>query len=397
MPPLRIQGQATLSKVPRESGKTSMRLVGLNDAEIVRLAETDYQVTSEAERPEIDKKDGVNGNMAVPRKKLLRFIKAMIIISMLGTVFVFVRVHFFREDNVFSFAFFTSSYKIGDVVKVQLIDRTLTFTDSLSGKFLKVKFIEDFLKDSPETDSCERIFGSTTAQATHDENLKLIKGGADPFKNSLCFKWGGTNLVVNDTESRGSRCYSVRWSTVTKISSPKNCLSLSEAHWYGGSLLDDQQWPLQEASIHMQPFVSSPHSVFQDKTLGSFGPVLERIWINSAGFGIVADSDEPLHVSVNADDNAQLCLKSQYKGSRYVNTNKLSPLTLTYTVCMDRSAKLVHEHMVRNFIELPKSTPDETLMQEPVWSTRGINMNNLTQTQALTQEIDIKKHFPSHR
>lgn len=372
-----------------------MRLVGLNDVETLRLVKLERQETSEAEHTESYRKDRVTGNMAVPRRKLLRFIKAMIVISMLGTAFVFVRVHYFKEDSVFHFSFFTSSYKIGDVVKLKMTDRTLSFMDSVSGRFLRVKFVGDSLKATPDLDSCEKVLGRSGTDAVHDKNVKLV--GIDPFQNSLCLKWSSTQLVVNDTRSRGSLCYSVHWLVPSEISSPKNCFSLSGAHWYGGSLLGDQQWPLEEASVQMQPFVSSPQSVFRSKSLGSYGPVLERMWINSAGFGIVADSDEPLHVSINADDNAQLCLKSQYKGSRYVSTSKSGPLSLKYTVCMDRTAKLVHQHMMRNFIKLPNSTPSEALMRDPVWSTRGINMDNLTQSQALTHEIDIKEHFFAHR
>lgn len=366
-----------------------MRFAGLNDAVTLVPVEVNHLESTEAES---NHKNEVGGNMAAPRRKLVRFLKAMIVVSMLGTAFVFVKVHYFREDNVFFFSFSTSSYTIGDVVKLKLTDKTLSFTDSVSGSFLKVKFIGDFLKDAPESVSCEKIFGSNTNTAH-----KNFDAGIDPFKHSLCLKWGSTQLVVYDTQSSGSQCYSVHWATTSEISSPKNCLSLSGAHWYGGSLLGDQQWPLEEAVIQMQPFVSSLYSVFQNKPMDSYGPVLERLWINSAGFGIVADSDEPLHVSVNAQDNSQLCLKSQYEGSRYLNTEKHKPLTLKYTVCMDRNAKLVHQHLVKNFIKLPTSTPDEALMRDPVWSTRGINMNNLTQTQALTQRNDIRKHFPSHR
>lgn len=368
-----------------------MRLIGLTDGDTVRLLEREREETAEAaERLESDldvKVKMTTGNMAVaPRKKLLRLIKAMIAISMLGTLFVFVRLHFFKEDNVFSFSFSSSNYKIGDVVKLRLTDRTLSFVDDVTGKRLVVKFESDFLNVSPSQDSCASIFAD-----------KHFRPGEDDFRNSICLKWKNAILVVNDTGSRGSQCFSVEWSMTSEVSSPKNCYSLSGAHWYGGSLLRKQEWPLEDNSVKMQPFVSAPMNVFEIYMGRSYGPVLERMWINSVGFGIVADSEIPLHVSVNADDNAQLCLKSQYQGSQYLAGKTQTPLRLNYTVCMDRTAKQVHGHIMKNFVTLPSSGPAEKLMRDPVWSTRGINMNNMTEKDVLSFQINIRKKNFSHR
>ncbi|XP_076436424.1 myogenesis-regulating glycosidase-like [Babylonia areolata] len=362
-----------------------MRLMGLSVVDTIRLSEADKSPKVEAERLESDMNIEERKIMSVPRRKLYRCIKIALAITVLGLLFAAVSVHF-QTDGVSNFSIFIPRvYKINDVVKLKLSDNTLSFADSASGQFLKVELAGDVLNTAPDLDSCAMILG--TVDAEHARKLKL---GFDPFAKSVCVKWKDTVLVVNDTNSREARCFSVHWKT-SQRSSPHNCVLLSGAHWYGGSLLREQQWPLEDMSIPMQPYISSPlHTVDDNADPGDYGPVLERMWINSGGFGIMADSDEPLHVSINAHQKARLCLKTQHEG--YGESSKKNPLTLKYTVCMDRTARYVHQHLVKTLLTLPTESPDQQLMQDPVWSTRGINMDTLTQKQVLDLKIDITKH-----
>ncbi|KAL8602101.1 hypothetical protein ACOMHN_007371 [Nucella lapillus] len=365
-----------------------MRLIGLSNADTVPLIEAERPETPTAELSKSDPDTAVRGmgEMGISRKKLTRCIKILLALTLVGSIIVFVKVHSLQTVGVLNFSHFVPAvYKIEDVVKLKLSDNTLSFSDSTYGQFLKFKLTGEELNSSPDLDSCSKILDTTDAE--HARKLKL---GFDPFLKSVCLKWKETSLVINDTRSHSSRCFSVRWTT-SKASSPENCVSMSGAHWYGGSLLREQRWPLEDVSLPMQPFIASPPNVFQsEQETGDYGPVLERMWINSRGFAIIADRDEPLHVSVNAHQKSRLCLKTQKEGDS--NSNRKTPLLLSYTVCMDRTAKHVHRHVMKSLVTLPTDAPSERLMQDPVWSTRGINMNSLTQTQALTLKNDVLKY-----
>jgi hypothetical protein len=372
------------------SGSDTLRLIDTESTALGTLPNSDLTAG-------LTRKAKMNNLMAlpmpVPKKKMVRYIKAAIFVSVLSTVFVLVRVHFFEEDS-FKIPFLSSSSSSShriQHVKLDLKKKTLLLTEGASGKTLKIKFVSDLLDSSPDEDKCDQLLQPEELEEEPDIEPKL-KFLVNPFEYTKCFRWKHTMLIVNDTSKRGGICYTVTWQTTSEKSTPENCISLAGAKWYGGSLLANQQWPLEDNSFTMQPYVSSRMNIFQEKSGGSFGPVLERMWFNTLGFGIIADSDDPLHVSL---DKGELCLKSQFQDSPYVQTDTdgIRPLSLKYSICMERIALQIHRTLMRNYVWLPPSGPDEYMMKIPMWSNRGLNMNSPSQAQVLAFQVDIKKHF----
>ncbi|KAK7491682.1 hypothetical protein BaRGS_00017135 [Batillaria attramentaria] len=330
--------------------------------------------------------------MALPRRKLLRCAKVLAAVAILVVTIAFVKMHYSGgHQGVLGFRVFATSYKIGDNVEYNLRNRLLTFSDEAFNKILSVEILDEHVASDADLDSCEAILGVPSKEEKKGRTKDL-----DKYLNTVCLRWKDkAQLILRQSRTKGSDCYSVNWTAVSNQDTLENCVQLDGAYWYGGSVLDGDHWPLEDASIPMQPFTSSPLGAFtRDLGRKSYGPVLERMWINSAGFGIVVDSAVPLHVSVNADGDTLLCLRAKYGRSRYKPSSE--PLSLNYSVCMDRTAKQVHRHILENFLTLPHVPPHDQLLRDPVWSTRGINMYNLTERQVFTLQTAVKAHKLPH-
>lgn len=330
------------------------------------------------------------GAMALPRRKLYRWLKCLAACFLLAVVLIFVRLFYVRQMLGFSiFADFTSlAYRNGDhEIEYRATKRLLIFSDNVSGKSLSINSVgENLTAKDIKMKACEEM--------THKPMNKSMEVGISVGRKtnhrSLCLEWkNDVQLEVSESEIASSACYTVKWSTPKIFNKLENCIRLQGTHWYGGSSLYEQQWPLEDVSVPMQPFIPSRlDTSAQSAGNEKYGPVLERFWFNSEGFAVVVDKTVPLHVSVSAAGDQQLCLRAQYDGSVYkAEHNK--PLVLKYTVCKGRTAKHVHQIIMTKFLHLPKIQPDESLLQDPVWSTRGVNLQNLTQSQVLSLQQDI--------
>lgn len=329
--------------------------------------------------------------MSVPKRKLMRWVKILIAVALLSIVSLFVKLHFFNfsHQNVFGFSMQPTSYQIGETVKYDLNEKLLSFTDKVLDKLLLIEIPDDTLAFAPDLDTCEKILGKNLGAAPEKQEL---------YSDTVCLQWHGkVQLVIRQPSTKGSNCYSVLWTAFSKDDTLENCVQLDHANWYGGSTAASDHWPFEDVSIPMQPYMSFPLSAFIGRLHRvSYSPVLERMWMNSAGFGVFVDKAVPLHVSVNSGGDSLLCLRAKYAKSGY-NKAGNDTLSLKYSVCMDRTTKHVQQHAMKNFVTLPTAAPHEELMRDPVWSTRGINMHNLTQTQALDFQLLVRDKKYNHR
>lgn len=214
--------------------------------------------------------------------------------------------------------------------------------------------------------------------------LKNLKN--DAFLNGKLGKSVGESLIVDKNTSQRSlrvqwsksslgiaqdddfeRCVNVNWGSVESDELTKflDCFNLEGMHWYGGSELYKQEWPLEKASIDMMPFIPSDTILGIGRGMRVYGTVLERYWFTSTGMAILVNESVPLHVSVNSSGDKQLCLKADYQD--FPSTSV--PLHLAYKICVGDNVKEIHQFVMKNFFQYPSDIPDERMMKEPIWST----------------------------
>lgn len=180
--------------------------------------------------------------------------------------------------------------------------------------------------------------------------------------------------------------FSVNWT-----GSPKkpaffmDCFILSNAHWYGGSELLWQKWPLEKVQVDMGQYVPQSISIhgLKNKSEQSFGPVLERYWLTSSGIAVIVDASVPLHVSINASGDGKLCLKSDMTGYIKPAVNYLG-----YRILSGYNPRDLHLTVIDKFLGKPSTIPDETLIKKPLWII-GNDFDNTSQNSigSLSDEI----------
>ena len=143
----------------------------------------------------------------------------------------------------------------------------------------------------------------------HVENIKK------EFENGSRFKVETKN---EKTPSGGDvTCYNVEWTpggidAYGHQETPFDCFdNYKDVFWYGGAEVFYQQWPLGAVDQHkykMQTYIS--HDLIADQ--GSFGSVMERLFISSSGVALKIHEHDPLWVETI---QKHVCLKSQYEES----------------------------------------------------------------------------------
>ena len=156
----------------------------------------------------------------------------------------------------------------------------------------------------------------------------------------------------------------VNWTSSSKQGSTvfMDCFKLSGAHWYGGSELLWQEWPLEKTQVSMGRYLPQSICSSSNKSSQTFGPVLERYWLSSRGIAIVVDANVPLHVSVNANSDGKLCLKSDING--YL---KPTVSYLGYRVLSGYNPRDLHLNVIEKFLGKPSGIPHETLIKKASW------------------------------
>lgn len=187
-------------------------------------------------------------------------------------------------------------------------------------------------------------------------------------EDSLSVKWStSVFLTISRDDAFDERCIDVKWGSAEgeEPSEFLDCFDLEGTHWFGGSELYRQEWPLEKASIDMMPYLPSDTILGIGQGKRVYGTVLERYWFTSSGVAVLVNESVPLHVSVNASGDGQLCLKADYHD--YPSTSV--PLHMSYKICVGDNAKDIHQFVLKEFFQHPVDIPDVRMMKEPVWST----------------------------
>ncbi|XP_003723825.2 myogenesis-regulating glycosidase [Strongylocentrotus purpuratus] len=220
--------------------------------------------------------------------------------------------------------------------------------------------------------------------------------------NSLCINWvdmetpskvdkeyARMEVTVKPPEAN-LHCITVEWTSFMLDFAPMDCISLTDAHWFGGASLYRQLWPLDDTSIPMQPYLMKDILVESDRH-DVWGSVLENYWLSSKGVAVLVDEDVPLHVSFNQDFSQTLCLKSEYLDSPYQNQQVKYP-HLKYTVCYSEDIKSVHQQVYNRWFPKPQGIPDERMIKSPIWSTWARYKTFVNETQVLDFADEILQH-----
>lgn len=207
---------------------------------------------------------------------------------------------------------------------------------------------------------------------------------------SLEYNWDSSVSLVITKEDK--HCYNVTWSAKQhSVASLMDCFDISDMHLYGGSELYRQVWPLEKASVEMQPYFPLDTLNAMNTNSTVYGSVLERLWFTSKGGVILVDNGVPLHVSLNQKADSQLCLKAEPTSYPRIS----GPLQLIYKLCFGSNAKDVRNYAVETFFSFPASIPDKRMIREPIWSTWARYKKNVNQSTVLNFAKEIKKYgFP---
>jgi hypothetical protein len=78
-------------------------------------------------------------------------------------------------------------------------------------------------------------------------------------------------------------------------------------------------------------------------------------------------SGQPLFFSWNDNQSQKMCAKTK-NGFPY--TLKVDdPVSLSYKICAQENAQVMHQYAVKNLLGLPEGIPDEIMITSPIWSS----------------------------
>lgn len=139
-----------------------------------------------------------------------------------------------------------------------------------------------------------------------------------------------------------------------------DCLDLKsdEVNWYGGPEQMDQRYPIQKFEFHDYAYIT--------KELES-AAIMERYWLSSRGFFILIDSQAPLFIDQNGEKSkGRIC----FTGKKVLPYDiYLDEFEFNYRIGLGSDAREAHLNVVTNFLGKPRATPDERLIQYPIWNT----------------------------
>lgn len=185
---------------------------------------------------------------------------------------------------------------------------------------------------------------------------------------SVCLEWNERARVYFHFEDPfpATRCYTVHWQALSENIYPTDCFVMSEdmGYWYGGSITKKFSWPLNKASFDFEPFVTGDARIFQ------FGNILKRYFINSRGIALSIDEKVPLHISMNYNNSAELCIRAQNDNFAFVNRQSEYP-ELKYKICVADEMKSLHKNMTQTSLWDGIKEKDvnsvHSLLEEAVW------------------------------
>ncbi|KAL9822304.1 myogenesis-regulating glycosidase-like isoform 1-T2 [Geothlypis trichas] len=204
--------------------------------------------------------------------------------------------------------------------------------------------------------------------------------------------WGPLNFFIQTVKPKDTvMCYRVRWEELAAGPAVEHTMFWEDAHWYGGSEMSIQHWPIRLAGYQEPvPYVTSDVYSFRD----SFGGILERYWLSSKAAAIKINDSVPFHLGFNATERA-LFFQARYKDSPYKPPPGQQPFPeLSYRVCVGSDITSIHKYMVRRYFNKPSKIPAENAFRYPIWSTWALYKKDINQDKILNFAKDIKKyHF----
>ncbi|NXT03972.1 MYORG glycosidase, partial [Prunella fulvescens] len=188
---------------------------------------------------------------------------------------------------------------------------------------------------------------------------------------------GPLNFFIQTVKPKDTvMCYRVRWEELAAGPAVEHTMFWEDAHWYGGSEMSIQHWPIRLAGYQEPvPYVTSDVYSFRD----SFGGILERYWLSSKAAAIKINDSVPFHLGFNATQRA-LFFQARYKDSPYKPPPGQQPFPeLSYRVCVGSDITSIHKYMVRRYFNKPSKIPAENAFRYPIWSTWALYKNDIDQ------------------
>ncbi|NWI59371.1 MYORG glycosidase, partial [Calyptomena viridis] len=201
---------------------------------------------------------------------------------------------------------------------------------------------------------------------------------------------GPLNFFIQTVKPKDTvMCYRVRWEELAAGPAVEHTMFWEDAHWYGGSEMSTQHWPIRLAGYQEPvPYVTSDVYSFRD----SFGGILERYWLSSKAAAIKINDSVPFHLGFNATERT-LFFQARYKDSPYKPPPGQQPFPeLSYRVCVGSDVTSIHKYMVRRYFNKPSKIPAENAFRYPIWSTWALYKKDINQDKVLHFARSIKKY-----
>ena len=276
-------------------------------------------------------------------------------------------------------------------------------------------------------------------------DARVVDARADEASGSLMVSWSdGTEIrVMRTSDAMGEEdawCRDVADGLLVEVAAPTGSTGVAEltvrlreggekvSHWYGGSHLLKQLWPLERAKIETGPFYPFDHGP------NGVGNVLGTHWVSSDGALIFADpNSDLLHVGLNAPKSIPSSQAPRYFGvgiqnasrpslpleealssergdgllrlqsrANYADGNMLHPwqnidthdarsrLRLRVAVSVQEDAKSA-TRVALDQLPKPDVAPNKSLMFSPIWTTWATSHADVTQESTLAVARDILK------
>ncbi len=254
-----------------------------------------------------------------------------------------------------------------DYKKIEIYLQEQLLTLNFNVKFLLTMPNKNLLPNSQKSLKI-KLKGSIGNKINYSDYESIITKSFTLNKHLIQFnaisRAANIELTLNTYyDQNGITCNDYEWKIVKNWTNPafqefEDCFSLTDASWYGGSEVADQQyWPINKQDFgSYKPYLSG---VFAKSSA-----VLERYWFSTAGVAITVSFNSPLFVLKNTSN---ICiLGSSQKPYNYSRDSSLS-----YSIChieptgIDYINKL-HLFMINKYFAKPSSIPDELMFKRPM-------------------------------
>ncbi|NXP47795.1 MYORG glycosidase, partial [Heliornis fulica] len=271
---------------------------------------------------------------------------------------------------VVAWCYYTMSLRKAERLKTELMDlRADGFV--IRNQHGEVVFRLAFRSGTLDLESCSK----------EGEILSCTRSGGGPL-----------NFFIQMVKPKDTvMCYRVHWEELAAGPAVEHTMFWEDAHWYGGSEMSTQHWPIRLAGYQEPvPYVTSDVYSFRD----SFGGILERYWLSSKAAAIKINDSVPFHLGFNATERT-LFFQARYKDSPYKPPPGQQPFPeLSYRVCVGSDVTSIHKYMVRRYFSKPSKIPAENAFRYPIWSTWALYKKDINQDKVLHFARNIKKyHF----